>query len=289
LFLLTGLLSGCGGDDGSSDADNGGLSPLVDEAQGWKRIKSIAPFGPFPSPVQMEMKTMTRVDGTYAFVDVENRGPIDRFYVKFPADSPAAVTVTGLNIGESNDYKNYRYTFRPGTLDVYQAFRENRATEVYSGLRTMGPLTVAEVRGAGGEAFAGLADVYADGRAFLTGADLFGVFFKDGVTTRIYGRYSDINEPQSTGYGVELEDHTLAWALLRTDTIAIGTLAQNPTQPNNPEQQQVKGIVSIPTPQGYTGSTYLYAKAYGNQVVFISAMAMATKPSSSLAVMAPNV
>ena len=275
-----GLLGGCGSDD-SSDASNGGLSPIVDEATGWKRIKSIAPLGPPANGRGMEIKTLTRVDGTFAFVDVEDHGGVDRYYVKFPADAPADVTTMGLGIGESTDWKNYRYTFRPGTLDVYQSFRENRGSEVYSGLRKTGPITVAQVRSSGGEAFAGLADVYEDGSALLTGADLYGVLFKDGVPILIYGRYSDINEPRSVGYGVELEDHTLAWALLRDSTIAIGTLAQDPTLPNRPEQQQVKGVVSIATPAGYIGSTYLFARAFGNQLVFISGMAFANKTEVS--------
>lgn len=273
-FALTALLGGCGSD--SSDADNGGLSPILDEATGWERIKSIAPSGLPAIGRTMEIKTMTRVAGTFAFVDVETRGSqggplVDGYYVRFAADAPGDITSTELGIGESYDYKNYRDVFRPGTLDVYQAFRENRGSEVYSGLRTTGPVTVAEVRSGGGDTFAGLADVYEDGSALITGTDLKGVLFRDGVTTRIYGRISDINEPQPlAGYGVELADHTLAWALTRAPDIAIGRLAQNPTQPNDPSQQQIKGIVSIPVPDECYASR-LYARAFGNQVVFVNA------------------
>jgi hypothetical protein len=274
LFLLTGLLGGCGGDD--SDEANGGLSPMVDGSSGWKRIKSFAPQGPIGIGTSMSMTAMTRVDGTFAVVEQEVRGSqggdlSDRYLLRFRTD----VTAAHLDIGEAYDPNNqsapsgdYRYVFAPGTLDVYQSFREDRGSETWSGLRTNGPVVVGELRSSGGGHFAGLADVYADGSALIPGTDLFGALLRNGEWTRIYGRWSNISEPQTfAGCPVQLADHTFVWALLREGDIAIGLLADNPQIAG---QQQVKSVVSIPPPPNYIAST-CFARAFGNQIVFISA------------------
>ena len=184
LFAMTLLLGACSADD-DSDAQNGGLSPILDEATGWKRIQSARAAGRYRYRAIDGNEDDDAGDGIFAFVDVETRGSqggplIDRYYVKFPAADPADVTSMGLGIGESNDYNIYR-TVQAGNDRRLSIVSAKTEAPKFSSFQTTGPVTVGELRSAGGDTFAGLADIYGDGTALITGAQLDGACSKTAM------------------------------------------------------------------------------------------------------------
>ena len=279
------LLCACGGGDGGSESEDQGLSPMVDaKATGWSRIVSIPPQGGIGLGNAMALTDATLVDGSYHLLTEENRGSQggnlrDRFSIAFDADSSAKLTVAKVELGEAGDSQltggktaDYRYYFKPGTAEAYQSYRETTASggsaETWSGLRTGASVKVGEIRSSGGGAFAGLADLYADGTALIPGTELNSAYFRDGVWTRIYGRYSEISEPTTvSGYPVQLADGSFYWALVQTGAVAIGARAPRPTLASD---EQVKTLVTLAQPASFIADT-CYARAFGNQLVFLNA------------------
>lgn len=291
LFAGIAALCACDPSASSSDgteADNDGLSPIVDAtATGWERLRSIPPQAGFGIDNSMGLTDVTLQDGQFHLLTSEIRGSqggdlVDRFHVQFDAAMPEALTVSPVVLKEYYDPYNqggagvsteYRYVFKPGTAEIYQAYTETKQAggfaDTYSGVRTETDAHLWEVRSPGGGDFAGLADLYANGTALIPGADLFAVMFQGGALTRYYGRWSGGGEHHTvSAWPVQLGEFKIYWAMLQDDGLAIGAPDYDPTTPQH--SQQVKALVYAPPPESYVPGA-VWARAFGNQVVFVNA------------------